>query len=225
MAIAETWLLVAAEAREFAGILRRCGKSSKLDWPARFACEADWKGDRWLMIANGPGPRLVHQALPSKTLERTHVSAIISTGFCGALDPTLRVGDIVGQIGDLPAGRLKTGEILSTDHVAVTSAEKSHLRTQTAAIAIEMESAAVAQIAAASQVPFYCVRAVSDIAAEDMPLDFNLYRDAEGRFSRSRIAMAALARPFTRVPALLRLERNCQLAAEALGDFFADCRF
>ena len=36
------------------------------------------------------------------------------------------------------------------------------------------------QIAAEWGVPFYCVRAVSDTASEDMPLDFNLYRDSEG---------------------------------------------
>ncbi len=176
------------------------------------------------MIANGPGPGLVQQGLQS----RANVSAIISTGFCGALDPALRVGDVVvGTIGQVPAGPspgFKTGEILSTDRVTSTSAEKSALRARTNAIAVEMESAAVAQKAAEWSVPFYCIRSVSDAAADDMPLDFNLYRDAEGRFSRPRIAMAALARPFTRVPALLRLERNCQLAADALGDFFADCR-
>ena len=88
-----------------------------------------------------------------------------------------------------------------------------------------MESAAVARKAAEWGVPFRCVRAVSDTAAEDMPLDFNLYRDADGRFSRTRIALAALARPFTAIPALLRLDRNCRIAAESLGDFFADCRF
>ncbi len=87
-----------------------------------------------------------------------------------------------------------------------------------------MESAAIARKAAEWGVPFYAIRAVSDTALEDMPLDFNLYRDAAGRFSRTRIALAALARPFTRVPALLRLDRNCRIAAESLGDFFADCR-
>jgi hypothetical protein len=88
-----------------------------------------------------------------------------------------------------------------------------------------MEAAAVARKAAEWGVPFHCVRAVSDTAQDDLPLDFNLYRDAEGRFSRTRIALAALGRPFTRVPALLRLDRNCRIASESLGDFFANCRF
>src|ERR1700680_839055 len=86
-----TWLVVAAERRELEGILRRFGASTKLAWPAQFAREAEWQGDRWLLIANGPGARLVKKALE----KRIEVNGIISTGFCGALDPALRVGDIV----------------------------------------------------------------------------------------------------------------------------------
>ena len=50
-------------------------------------------------------------------------------------------------------------------------------------------------------------------------------RDAEGRFSRSRIVRRALRSPFRLVPELLRLNRNSGRAAKALGDFFADCSF
>ncbi len=207
--VRRTWLVIAAERRELDGILKRFGKSSPLRWPAEFAREAEWNGDRWLLIANGPGARLAAQALEKKI----EVNGIVSTGFCGALDPALRVGDIVS---DLPAA--------SIDRVASTAAEKRALRRQTGAAIVEMESAAIREKAAEWNAPFYSIRAVSDTAGEDMPLDFNLYRDAEGRFSRSRIAMAALRRPFTAIPALLRLERNCQIAARSLGDYFAHCR-
>jgi adenosylhomocysteine nucleosidase len=206
-----TWLVIAAEKRELDGILKRFGKPSKLDWPSEFGCEIHRNGDRWLLVANGPGPRLAGEALEQKI----EVTGMISTGFCGALDPALKVGDIISRFSDL----------LSTDRVAITCAEKRDLRAKTGAAAIEMEAAAVARKAAEWGVPFHCVRAVSDTAQDDLPLDFNLYRDAEGRFSRTRIALAALGRPFTRVPALLRLDRNCRIASESLGDFFANCRF
>jgi adenosylhomocysteine nucleosidase len=213
MATAErTWLVVAAESRELQGISKRCGASAVLDWPAAFAREAKWRGDRWLLVANGPGKRLAAQVME----KRIEVDGVISTGFCGALDPALRVGDIV----DARSRRIHTA-----DRVAVTAREKAALFASTGAAAVEMEAAALEQAASAWRVPFYCFRAVSDTAAEDMPLDFNLYRDAAGRFSRGRIALAALARPFTAIPALLRLDRNCRIAAESLGDFFADCTF
>lgn len=219
-----TWLVIAAERRELDGIVKRAGEGKKLNWPADFAREVEWKGDCWRLIANGPGTGLVEKALNN----RMDVSGIVSTGFCGALDPSLRVGDIAIDSGaTLPRkyrAAARVVKILSTDRVAATSGEKLALREKTGAGAVEMEAAAVARKAAAWGVPFYSIRAVSDTAAEDMPLDFNRYRDGEGRFSRSRITLAALARPFTAIPALLRLNRHCHMAAESLGDFFADCQ-
>jgi len=203
-----TWLVIASERRELEGIIRRFGKSNALSWPAEFARESEWNGDRWLLIANGPGPRLAGQALEKKI----EVNGIVSTGFCGALDPALRVGDVVSE------------PPLSLDHVVSTAEEKRALREETGASIVEMESAAVKKKAEEWSVPFYSIRAVSDTAFEDMPLDFNLYRDADGRFSRTRIAWAAIGRPFTAIPALLRLERNCKIAARNLGDYFAHCR-
>jgi adenosylhomocysteine nucleosidase len=198
-----SWLIVAAEDREFSGIRKRCG-------------------DRFELLANGPGPRLVTEALR----ERRNVDGIVSTGFCGALDPALRVGDIIVS-GEAVRSRLPfiQGEILSVDRVAATAAEKRELRERTGAVAVEMESAAAEAKAREWGVPFRCVKVVSDIATEDMPLDFNLYRDAAGRFSRTRIALAAIMRPFTAMPGLMQLDRNCRAAAEKLGEFLADCEF
>ena len=217
-----TWLVVAAEAREFKGILKRFGPAAKIDANgARFAREVLKDGDRWWLVANGPGQRCVEEVLRQKM----DVNGIVNTGFCGALDPALRIGDIVVW-GDVPCkARFVTGEISSSDRVVVTVDEKRRLREKTGAIAAEMEAGAVKRIAEAWGVPFYCVRAVSDTANEDMPLDFNSYRDSAGRFSLPRIALAAVSRPFTRIPALKRLEANCNVASESLGAFFADCRF
>jgi adenosylhomocysteine nucleosidase len=185
---------------------------------------------QWILVANGPGPKLAGAAVNDRLREQgfekqRRVEGIVSTGFCGALDPGLNVGDIVVSGDGVASPRsFVRGEILSLDRVAVTAAEKRDLRERTGAIAIEMESAAVAAKAREWGVPFRCIKAVSDTAAEDMPLDFNLYRDSAGRFSRSRIALAAMRRPFTAIPALLRLDRNCRRAAEKLGEFFADCQ-
>jgi adenosylhomocysteine nucleosidase len=217
-------LVVAAEAREFKGILKRLGPSTKIDnKDAQFAQEVYRDGDRWLLLANGPGPRCVGELLRVQM----DVSGIINTGFCGALDPSLRIGDIVVW-GPAPAAcgtKFSCGEVSSSDRVIVTAAEKRALWEKTGAIAAEMEAGAVKKTADSWGVPFYCVRAVSDTANEDMPLDFNLYRDQAGRFSLPKIALAAISRPFTRIPALRRLEANCNVASESLGAFFADCRF
>jgi adenosylhomocysteine nucleosidase len=200
-----TVLLVAAEALEFSGILKRA-PTKKLDWPeAAFSREVAWNGDRWLLVANGAGERRIERVLRTKR----DVDKILSIGFCGALDPALRVGDVVEGKG-----------ILTADRVVVTAAEKRALREQTGATAVQMEAGAVEAMAREWGVPFGCVKVVSDTASEDLPLDFNRCRDREGRFSRTRIAFAALARPWA-ISGLMRLDRNCRAAAEKLGEFLA----
>ncbi|MEQ1945774.1 MAG: hypothetical protein ABL995_01195 [Bryobacteraceae bacterium] len=223
----KTWLLVAAERREFDGLLARFQAAASavkpLDWPAvRFAAEVQWKGDRWWLIANGPGPELVNRAL---AIGRD-VDGVVSTGFCGGLDPALRIGEIVVS-GDLEFSTdhpVTHGRIYTHHMVASTKEAKRKLRVQTGATAVEMEADAVKQKASEWGIPFGCVKVVSDTALEDMPLDFNRYRSPSGDFSRTRIALAAMARPFTVMPRLMELDRNCRTASEALGDFFANCK-
>ncbi len=113
---------------------------------------------------------------------------------------------------------------MSQDRVIVTGKEKRELRL-TGAIACDMEASAVAEAAAALDLPFYCVRVVTDTANEDLPMDFNRYRDAHGRFDRTRIAMGALRRPFTALPALMKFDGVCSRASDTLGEFLANCRF
>ena len=239
----KTWLLVAAERREFDGIRKRMTNVATLNWAGlngsgaqfagvKFAMEAKYEGDRWWMIANGPGRDLVEQALPETVRKRVteNVNGIISTGLCGALDPALRAGDIV-VAGDAPSFRTTStrrfikGAMHSLDHVAVTSKEKRILRNQTGAIAVDMETAAVRERAESWGVPFYCVRVVSDSAGEDLPLDFNQYRDRRGDFSRIKIALAAMSSPIKVLPRLMEFDTSCRQAADTLGEFLADCKF
>jgi adenosylhomocysteine nucleosidase len=220
----KTWLAVAAEGREFDGVIKRMGGSSAISWPGvKFARQAEWKGRRWWMIANGPGAELVKQALT----EKKQVDGILSTGLCGGLDPALRVGDIVvsGDSALESPARFVRGAVHTADRVIGTAREKRILRNQTGAVAVDMEAATVAAEAAERHVPFLCIRVVSDAAGDTLPLDFNHYRNRRGDFSRSRIALAAVAHPFTVLPQLMEFDRNCRRAADSLGDFLADCRF
>jgi len=222
---------VAAERREFDGIRKRMGRTAEVRWlGARFAREAYWRGDHWFMVANGPGSNLVEEGLSEKIMfgaKRESLDGIVSTGLCGALDPALRVGDVVvsGNAHIDTRTPFVRGAVHTIDHVAGTAAEKRTLRNQTGAIAVDMESAVVESKAAEWNVPYLCIRAVSDRAGDSLPLDFNRYRNARGDFSRSRIALAAIARPFTVMPQLMEFDRNCRRAVDALGDFLADCRF
>lgn len=227
---------VAADSNEFAGLLRHASTIESMEWGIEYARRAEIHGESWILAADGPGPALAARAAMAASGDRTP-RAMISTGFCGGLDPALRLGDVfvASTVRDLDHDRSfdalpvsggtghAAGELASQNRVASTAREKAELR-RGGASAVEMEAAAVAAVAERRHAPFYCVRVVSDSANEDMPLDFNRLRDRNGRFSRGRIACAALLRPWS-IAGLVRLANNCRKAANYLGDFLVDCRF
>ncbi len=220
-------LIVAADRREFAGWkVSRTGRSGTVRM----------NGHEVLLVANGAG-RTRAAAAVDNALRDFPADAVISTGFCGALDPELRVADIVvgtcvsGPDGNYyaaspvrAAARFHTGPVSSLDHVAQTAEEKRKLRAA-GACAVEMEAAGVAARARARGLPFYCVRSVTDLASETLQNDFNAALRPDGHFGTMVILRNLLRHPWRRFPELFRLQKRCVRASRALGDFLGDCRF
>ena len=232
-----TVLLVAADPIELKGLLLRLPRSTALEWPVDYARAVELGERRWLLVANGPGSRLAGEAV-REAAARERLDAVVSTGFCGALDPRLQAGDIyvanrvVTQGGSsfpaaIPRGAegVESGTLWSVDRVIRTAEEKRALRAATAAGVVDMESLALGDFAQRSGLPFYCVRAVTDTAEESFGQDWNAMRGADGRFQRGRIALAAMLRPWTRVPELIHWWRRSRTASAALGRFLARCDF
>ncbi|HXB69686.1 MAG TPA: hypothetical protein VNY05_15655 [Candidatus Acidoferrales bacterium] len=225
---------------EYTGILARSADPR----PARVANAAnvavDWVRSARignhdvLLVANGAGPVRAAAAVET-AVAACRPEAVVTTGFCGALDAELRIADVVVGTSVVGAGQYplrpvasgvphRIGAICSIGHVAQSAAEKARLHA-TGAIAVEMEAAGVAQRAEALSLPVYCVRAVTDLAGEDMANDFNGALRPDGHFDTIRILRSALRHPWVRVPELMRLRQRCVRAARVLGDFIADCRF
>jgi adenosylhomocysteine nucleosidase len=221
-------VFVAAERRELEGLLRHVEEIGKPGWPLDFARTGRLNGREVALVANGPGPNLAGDAVDAAG----KMEALISIGFCGGLVGSLQACDIfvaTEVVGVAPAitpsssRPFKTGKLLSIDRVVCTAAEKAVLAKS--ADAVEMEAAAVAEMADARNLPFYAVRVVTDTCDETFPLEFNQMRGPDGRFSRTRILGAALRSPFAVFPELIKLNRTTKRAAQALGDFLADSRF
>ncbi len=167
---------------------------------------------------------------------RVQPDAVVSTGFCGALDPALRVAEVFVATAIHSAGgcypamaprtvrRFASGVVFSADRVARGVEQKRALRLG-GADAVEMEAAGVAEAAGALRVPLYCIRAVVDLAGESLAIDFNAARRSDGRISMARVIGAALRQPLALMPELAMLARRSRMAARALGDFIADCEF
>lgn len=228
-------LVVASDRMEFSGIVSR-GEVRPSD-----PLSVDWSrlvqsgGHQMLLVANGAGARRAMAAVDAAASFRP--DAIISTGFCGALDPRLKIAEIVVATfvvagGECYAAQPLAGErrdhkcvvVCSVDHVVQTAAEKRILAASGADV-VEMEAAGVAARTNALKLPFYCIRVVSDLAGEDLANDFNRALTPDGHFDTMVLLSGTFGRPLIRIPELLRLRKRCVRGARALGEFFADCRF
>ena len=229
-------LFIAAESREFDGLLPFCSQIEKLSWPLAWARSATLNGREVFLAANGAGPKNAAQAVEVAQSKIPNTIAVVSTGFCGALDPTLKIGDVFvatsiqisGELAPLPTPHCNrkhhTGTVVSMDRVAQTAQEKRDLWRAGASV-VEMEAAGVLSQVREWGMPFYCIRSVTDLANESFRLDFNAVRTSDGRFSTPRILAAAIASPIAIAPELLELRRRCAAAAQSLGEFIADCSF
>lgn len=182
----------------------------------------------WITVAGGLGPTLAARAA-----DRIGPVAdlVLSAGLCGSLVNWLPLGQIVvgSTINGVAVPEVKSlenftsGPIASVDYIA--NAEEKRKLQETGAIAVEMEAAAVLERARSWKKPFYCVKAVSDTADEQFRLNLNAARNKDGHLMVRNLLRQALSRPGVGFPELLKLKRQSELAAKALGEFLANCRF
>jgi adenosylhomocysteine nucleosidase len=152
---------------------------------------------------------------------------VIVAGLAGALDPSLKVGDLVL---DLPRetgasahgyhvpripSRWRRGTVYSADGLVATVQDKANLFRQTSALVVDMEQAAVHR-AVPNDVQVIGLRAVSDTA--DMALDPTVIHliDSRGR-PRPLKAISMLIRRPGLAAHLRQLSKNAQIALDHLS--------
>ncbi|MFZ0957554.1 MAG: hypothetical protein WAN60_14500 [Candidatus Sulfotelmatobacter sp.] len=149
---------------------------------------------------------------------------VYSAGFAGALDPALKVGDILIPARVIDAGdssSVETGAgqgILVTFGAVATPEQKVKLGKSFNAQAVDMEASAVARAAAARGVRFAAVKAISDEVGFALPgMNHRTgFIGPSGNFLTGKFARFIAIRPWTWVAAL-RLARNSKRAAHALS--------
>lgn len=193
------------------------------------------------LIETGMGPESAFAAA-NAALSELVVEAVVSTGYAGALGPAgvgeLILGtEILNWTKDHSQAKFcadpalmaiareavgpawaawSQGAVVTVENVVWRAIEKQALGKISGAIAVDMESAAIAQAAATVGVPFLLVRAVSDRADEDLPMDFNLWCTPWGR-------VQGIAQLLTRpriLRSLLQMKRQVEQGSQALGRFF-----
>jgi adenosylhomocysteine nucleosidase len=175
-----------------------------------------------IAIANGMGAVRAEQAVAiAETYGR--LDALVSIGWAGGASCGVQTGTAyeVGEVIDAASGEryaasMGTGplKLVTLDHVAGRDEKRRVAETYGASL-VDMEAAAVARLAQARGVPFYCWKAVTDIATEDLP-DLNAFLDSEKQLRTGQLATYALMHPRFVAP-LLRMGRNSRTGADTLG--------
>ncbi|MBE1159346.1 purine and other phosphorylase-like protein, family 1 [Dyella acidiphila] len=188
----------------------------------------------WL---SGMGPSAARRA--AQGLADAGAQALAVFGVAGALNGQLRNGalhcprqvlDEDGQVHAVDAGwhaRLQRqlhgiglplhadGALLSVRAPLLTAADKSAAHARCAALAVDMESAAVAAVAHERGLPLLVLRAIVDEAGDAIPAALNDSVDAWGR-PRTLGLLAALCRHPSVLADLPRLYSRMQRATLAL---------
>jgi adenosylhomocysteine nucleosidase len=192
------------------------------------------------LIETGMGPEAALAAARA-VLDGVDVDTVVSTGYAGALE-LAEIGDVIlgtdvlnwtkersrtvfhADSASLSSARKAAGNsglvwsegpVVTVAQIVWRAAEKQALGRASGAIAVDMESAAIAQAAADKGVPFLVVRAVSDRAGEDLPMDFNLWFAPFGAW---RCLLEIAKRPSI-LSELDAMARNVNIAAESLAKF------
>lgn len=181
------------------------------------------------------GMGMQHAARATLLLLADGADACISAGLAGGLRPEHQTGRILtartvrAGVGDTPVGsdnQLRRAAAIqgarvvdafySSERVLLTAKEKAALGLL--ADAVEMEGYAVLSEARRWHVPGVAVRAVSDPATMDLPVDFNRAIGRRGNLSLPRL-LAQIARRPKRLPELMRLGKHSRRAAMGLAVF------
>jgi adenosylhomocysteine nucleosidase len=146
-------------------------------------------GEGALLAVSGMGAQLA--AIAARRLVDAGASRLLSFGFAGGLDPALSAGTVVlptsiisssgarfatstdwreRLAGYIARQRLPVGGLLFSSSAPLdTVADKAAAFRATGAVAVDMESLAVAEVAAAHKLPFVAVRVILDTAADALP--------------------------------------------------------
>ena len=154
---------------------------------------------------------------------------LVSVGFSGALQPGRRVGDLVlaTEVVDRQGNRwpalnptqsvsqeITLGRVLTVSELVADPRDKERLGQLHQAVAVDMESAAIAQLCQQHNVPFACLRVISDDRNTALsPQLVELLRG--GRVSAPRLAATVMRSPRL-LAELWRLSGNTRRAAKQL---------
>ncbi len=192
--------------------------------------------DEIILMYSGAGAENARQA--AELLVSKGATQLMSWGCAAALSPDLKMGDLVLADSLLNSDGLETavnstwhqhaktvlgstvvaykGALFNSNKLVSTAEEKQAIYEKTGAIALDMESGAIAEVAQHYALPFLAIRAIADPASMDLPLAISKALNENGKIEISKI-IASLVFNLKEIPHLIQLGQYFQLAKRTLS--------
>ncbi len=190
---------------------------------------------RVTIVECGPGVANARRGAAA-LLTGHHPRWVISAGLAGGLDDRLKQNDlfVATSITNLagerlavdvklgPGPKLHVGRLLTVDHIVRTPAQRRELGQKHDALAVDMESFAVAELCHREKVRFLCIRVVSDTVDQELPADLEHLMKQTTRSGQAGAVVGSLFRRPGSIKDMWKLREDALLASDALAKFLAE---
>ena len=180
----------------------------------------------------GVGEKVCHQRV-AEFLQDQQFDLLISSGFAGALNDKLQIGDLLLAKNFSTVELTKVGssfsrlpiheaDLLTVRALIDSNDERNKIARTSGAAAVDMETEFIARACAEHGIPLLSLRVITDTPSEPFPAPPNVLFDIEQQQTRFlTVATFFIARP-NRVPQLIqfarRIARVRKILASALFD-------
>ena len=225
--------IVCALRMELAPFLDRCERVRKYAGGDFVFRGGRYDEIRIVVVECGPGYDKARRA--TQALIDAHSPLwVLSAGFSGALLPEMQIGhiamadsivDVHGHeltvelnVSSDPQKGLHVGRFVTSDELVRTVKQKQALAERHQAIAVDMESLAVAQVCRDMKTRFLAVRTISDDLSADLPPEVLSVLGSSGTV-RLGAAMGSIWKRPGSVKELWKLRETAHRSAERLATF------
>ncbi|CAD6878093.1 Adenosylhopane nucleosidase, HpnG [Methylomonas albis] len=191
--------------------------------------------DNILLAFAGAGPANAERA--THLLIANGAKKLISWGCAAALSPQLKPGDLMlaeqllseqQQVFDTdPRWRkrlhelldkqfyVSNGKLAESSHIVSNSSDKHNIYRQTGAIALDMESCAMAKVAGQSNLPCLAIRTIADPVSMSLPEAVTQALNGHGQIEISKLLCFLATHPWE-APNLIKLGLHFHAAQKTL---------